>query len=41
MLRKIVIVKTPDLNIPDSSHQYDSNVTFGASLPFQMREEYV
>ena len=28
-------------NIPDSSHQYGSNVTFGASLAFQMREEYV
>ena len=28
-------------NIPDSSHQYGSNVTFGESLAFQMREEYV
>ena len=28
-------------NIPDSSHQYGSNVTFGASLAFQMRKEYV
>ena len=28
-------------NIPDSSHQYSSNVTFGAGLAFQMREEYV
>ena len=28
-------------NIPDSSHQYYSNVTFEASLAFQMREEYV
>ena len=28
-------------NIPDSSHQYGSNVTFGASLAFQIREEYV
>ena len=28
-------------NIPDSSHQYGSNVTFGASLASQMREEYV
>ena len=33
---------TPGLsNIPDSSHRYGSNVTFGASLAFQMREEYV
>ena len=28
-------------NIHDSSHQYLSNVTLGASLAFQMREEYV
>ena len=28
-------------NIPDSSQQYGSNVTFGASLAFQMREEYI
>ena len=28
-------------NIPNSSHQYCSNVTFGASLAFQIREEYV
>ena len=28
-------------NIYDSSHQYLLNVTFGASLAFQMREEYV
>ena len=28
-------------NFPDSSHRYGSNVTFGASLAFQMQEEYV
>ena len=28
-------------NIPDYSHRYGSNVTFWASLAFQMREEYV
>ena len=28
-------------NINDSYHQYISYVTFGASLAFQMREEYV
>ena len=28
-------------NIADSSHWYGSNVTFGASLAFQVREEYV
>ena len=28
-------------NFHDSSHQYLSNVTFGSSLAFQMREKYV
>jgi hypothetical protein len=28
-------------NIPYSSQQYLSNVTFGAILAFQMRKEYV
>ena len=41
MLRKIVTFKALIKNIPDSSHRYVSNVTFGASLAFLMREEYV
>ena len=36
-LRNIVTFK----NIPDSFHRYGSNVTFGASLAFHMRKEYV
>ena len=38
---KLWLVRPLIKNIHDSSHQYLSNVTFGASLALQMREEYV
>ena len=38
---KLWLVRPLIKNIPDSFHQYLSNVTFKASLSFQMREEYV
>ena len=38
---KLWLVRPLIKNIPYSSHQYGSNVTFGASLASQMREEYV
>ena len=38
---KLWLVRPLIKSIPDSSHRYGSNVTFGASLAFQMREEYV
>ena len=38
---KLWLVRPLINNIPDAYHRYISNVTFGASLAFQMREEYV
>ena len=38
---KLWLVRPLIKNIPDSSHQYLSNVTLGASLALQMREEYI
>ena len=38
---KLWLVRTLIKNIHDSSHQYLSNVTFGASLAFNMREEWL
>ena len=36
-----MICKAPDFLIHDSSPQFLSNVTFGTSFAFQMREEYI
>ena len=38
---KLWVLRPLIKNIPHSSHWYGSNVTFGASLAFQMREKYV
>ena len=38
---KLWLLRSLIKNVPDSSHRYGSNVTFGASTAFQMREKYV
>ena len=38
---KLLLLRLLIKNIRDSSHQYLSYVTFGVSLAFYMREEYV